>query len=78
MVSFPFFVMGEPRESKDTLLGIYVGFPDLANKNTGCRVKFGFQINDEYLFSMCVFRAIFITHLLQIIIIITYLKFAFN
>ena len=38
---FPFTT--ENLESKETLLGICVGLPDLANKNTGCSVKFRFQ-----------------------------------
>ena len=33
--------------------------PDLTNKNVGCLVKFEFQINNEYLFSISMLYAIF-------------------
>ena len=35
-------------------VALQVGLPDLANKNTGHPVKFGFLINDEYDFSMSI------------------------
>ena len=46
--------------------------PDLANKSTGCSVGYEFQINNEFIFSICMYNAIFGTH------IINYLLFIWN
>lgn len=34
----------------DTIRGIKMGLPDLANKKAGCQVKFKFHVNNESCF----------------------------